>query len=115
MTFAGESKLNVDWTRRPQVLLDSLQRTKLSFGSRFYDAAVQSLRKLDTSRTPRKALVILSDGADHYNQFSLEEVLGEAMLYRYPGYLLGFIGDDSRTWRMRAGAASAISLFNWDE
>jgi len=98
ITFAGTSTLRVPWTNRPQEVLDSLQRTKLSFGSRFYDVVMESLLRLGTAHTPRKALVIFSDGADHYSFLSFEELLDAAVTYGYPMYLVGFAGGDSRTW-----------------
>lgn len=42
--------------------------------------------------------MIFSDGADHYSRFSFEQVLDTAVLDGYPVYLVGFVGDDSRTW-----------------
>jgi VWFA-related protein len=98
ITFAGTSKLNVPWTRAPKEVLDSIQRTKLSFGSRFYDVVMDSLGQLATTRTQRKALIVFSDGADHYSRLSFEEVLDGAVAYGYPIYLVGFTGDDSRMW-----------------
>jgi len=98
MTFDGTSTLRVPWTNRPQELLKSLRKTKLSFGSRFYDVVMESLLRLGTAHTPRKALVIFSDGADHYSFLSFEELLDAAVTYGYPMYLVGFAGGDSRTW-----------------
>jgi VWFA-related protein len=98
MTFAGTGKLKVPWTENSQELLENLRKSRILFGSRFYDVVGQSLKQLATSRMQKKALIVFSDGADHYSRLTFEELIRESVLYGDPIYLLGFNGDDSRTW-----------------
>ena len=46
VTFAGANKLSVNWTTRYPIILEKVRKTKLGFGSRVYDALVDSLEYL---------------------------------------------------------------------
>jgi hypothetical protein len=98
MTIAGANKLSVGWTTRYPTILEKARKTKLGFGSRVYDALVDSLEYLSTSNLDRKALILFSDGADHYSAHTFQQVADIAVLYRIPIFVLGYVGDDSRTW-----------------
>jgi hypothetical protein len=71
---------------------------KLGFGSRVYDVILDSVQYLSTSSVERKVLLVFTDGADHYSAHSFEEVRAVATLQGIPIYILGYVGDDSRTW-----------------
>jgi VWFA-related protein len=98
MTFAGTGKLNVTLAKKNEKIVKAIGMSKLGFGSRIYDVILESLKYLSTSSVERKILVVVSDGADHYSAHILEEVRAVATLYGIPVYMLGFVGDDSRTW-----------------
>jgi len=98
ITFAGESKLSVRSTTQPADVLSAIRKTKLSLGTRFYDAVMDSLSYLSTSSGTRKVLVVLSDGADHYSVNTLDNVLRAARRYGYPIFLFGHAGDDPLFW-----------------
>jgi hypothetical protein len=53
---------------------------------------------LSTSSVERKVLLVFTDGADHYSAHRFEEVRAVATLQGIPIYILGYVGDDSRTW-----------------
>lgn len=98
VTFAGTGKLNVASTTERRNILETVRKTKLEFGSRFYDVLIDSLQYLSRTRLERKALMVFSDGADHFSINSFAETLDAAGLYGYPIYVFGYVGDDSRTW-----------------
>ncbi len=98
ITFAGNNSLNATLTNEPLAFLKTIQKTKFSFGTRFYDVIVDSLQYLATADIERKALVIFSDGADHYSSYTSEEVLGTAKRYGFPVYIFGYSGDDPSLW-----------------
>lgn len=100
ITFAGTNSINVPLTNRHKDILDALHKVPGSYGTRFYDAVVDSLRYLDTAEAPRKALVVFSDAADHFSERSFQDVLRAARRFRHPVYFFGYVGDDSRTWTM---------------
>jgi len=98
MTFATDSNLNVNFTTDHDNVLSAIQKAKLSFGTRLYDAMANSLQYLSTSRLDRKMLIVLSDGADHYSTHSFEQVLDRATLLGVPVYFISWAGEDSSTW-----------------
>jgi hypothetical protein len=71
---------------------------KPAAGSRFYDAIVDALDELGGTKLENRALIILSDGADHYSVHSLRDVLRVARLYRVEIDVVVLPGDDSRSW-----------------
>jgi VWFA-related protein len=98
MTFAGIGKLNVTLTKKHQEILEAVRKSKLGFGSRIYDVILHSVQYLSTSSVERKVLIVFTDGADHYSAHTPEEVQAVATLHDIPVYMLGYVGDDSRTW-----------------
>jgi Ca-activated chloride channel family protein len=98
MTFATNNEINVDFTTNHRNVLTAIQKSKLSYGTRFYDAMAHALEYLATSRLERKMLIVLSDGADHYSNHNFEQVLDSAMLLGVPVYFISWTGDDSSLW-----------------
>jgi Ca-activated chloride channel homolog len=98
MTFATNNEITVNFTTDHEDVLKGIQKAKLSFGTRFYDALANSLQYLATSRLERKMLIVLSDGADHYSTHTFEQVLDRATLMGVPVYFISWAGDDSSTW-----------------
>jgi VWFA-related protein len=98
MTFATDNEITVNFTTDHADVLRAIQKAKLSFGTRFYDAMVNSLQYLATSRLERKMLIVLSDGADHYSTHTFEQVLDRATLLGVSIYFINWTGDDSSTW-----------------
>jgi VWFA-related protein len=98
MTFARGTNLDVVMTRDRNRILAALRRLKPAAGTRFYDASIDALDELSRSRMDRKALIILTDGADHYSTHTFQQLLRTAALYRDPVYIIGYAGEDSSTW-----------------
>jgi VWFA-related protein len=98
VTFAGTDKLIVGRTTSRKNIVEAIRKTKLGFGTRVYDALVHSLQYLSTSSLERKIVIVFSDGADHYSTHTFEQLLGGAAFYATPIYMVGYVGDDSRTW-----------------
>jgi Ca-activated chloride channel family protein len=97
ITFAGASKVNVPLTRQHKKIVDAMRKVKRAYGTRLYDVLIDSLQYLATSPFDRKALVVFSDGADHYSSKSFADLFDVAKLYNYRIYFFGYVGTDSRT------------------
>jgi VWFA-related protein len=97
-TFSGANKLNVNLTSAHQKILPALRKEKFSFGTRFYDLVIDALQFADFCGPERKALIVFSDGADHYSGHTFAQVLDQAAVAGVPVYVFGYVGDDSRTW-----------------
>jgi len=63
VTFAGTDKVRIAGTANQKGILAAVRKTKLGFGTRFYDAFIHSLQYLSTSRLEQRALIAFSDGA----------------------------------------------------
>jgi Ca-activated chloride channel family protein len=98
ITFAGRHKLNVRFTTDRNNIFQAIQKEKVSYGSRFYDAVFDSFEYLTAGHRPRKALVIFSDGADHYSNHRFGDMVEIAKLYGYPIFVFSYASDDSRAW-----------------
>ena len=98
MTFATNNEINVNFTTDHRNVLTAIQKSKLSYGTRVYDAMADALEYLTTSQLERKMLIVLSDGADHYSTHNFEQVLDRALLLGVPVYFISWSGDDSSTW-----------------
>jgi Ca-activated chloride channel homolog len=98
MTFATDNEIKVNFTTDHRNVLTAIQKAKLSYGTRFYDAMADALAYLTTSRLERKMLIVLSDGADHYSTHNFEQVLDRAMLLGVSVYFISWAGDDSSSW-----------------
>jgi len=97
MTFSDRERLNVGFTTLHQTVLPALRKEKLGFGTRFYDALANALQYVSSGNPDRKALIVFSDGADHYSTRTFEQLLDRAAFNHVPIYFFGYVGDDSRT------------------
>src|SRR5581483_4806267 len=98
MTFSTASKLDVPLTTDHDSIISTIRRTKAAPGTRFYDAAIDGLDELARSSRGRKALVILTDGADHYSDHPFQQTLDIARLYGIPINILAYPSDDGLAW-----------------
>jgi VWFA-related protein len=98
MTFSTATKTDVSWTADPAPIVSAIQRLRPAAGTRLYDAIVDALDELSRSRRPRKALMVLTDGADHYSTHTLQQVIDIARLYNSEIDVIAYQGDDRRSW-----------------
>jgi VWFA-related protein len=98
MTFSTGTKTDVSWTNDPAAIVSAIRRLRPAAGTRLYDALVDALDELSISRLPRKTLIVLTDGADHYSTHTLQQVIDIARLYGSEIEIIPYQGDDSRSW-----------------
>jgi len=98
MTFASSGKLNVAWTTSYLPIVEAIKKAKLGIGSRVYDAISNSLEYLSANPLERRSLILFSDGADHYSNQTIEQVIAAAKSNRISVSVLGYVGNDSRSW-----------------
>jgi VWFA-related protein len=99
LTFAGSGKLAVPTTTDHMRILNALRKSKTEFGTRFHDALIESIDYLASSARERRALIVFSDGADHYSSSTFEQVVSTALFYDLPIFVVRYAGDDPLTWR----------------
>jgi VWFA-related protein len=111
MTFATNSELVVGPTHRRSEITNSIGKVRSTAGTRFYDAVISGLDVLSQIRRERKALIVLTDGADHFSAHTFPELLHTARLYGYEIYIIGYAGDESRTLSDAARSGIRRKLF----
>ena len=110
MSFATDSEIIIPPTYDLAAVTKGIGKLRTTAGSRFYDAVLRSLDELVKSKRDRKALIVLTDGADHYSTHTFEQLLRTVKLYGCEIYIVGYPGDDSLTWT-EAGRAKVRSQF----
>lgn len=98
MSFSTAAQLDFPLTNDHAGILSAWRRLKPASGTRFYDATITALDELSLSKQNHKALIIVTDGADHYSHHTFRELLKTARLYGYAINVIGYDGDDSRSW-----------------
>jgi VWFA-related protein len=110
MSFASDSEIIVPPTDDLAAVAKGIGKLRTTAGSRFYDAVLRSLDELVKAKKDRKALIVLTDGADHYSTHTFEQLLKTVKLYGCEIYVVAYPGDDSLT-STEAGRAGIRSQF----
>jgi VWFA-related protein len=98
VTFAGDNTVAVGMTADKGQILKAAHKAHSTYGTRFYDAIITSLEYLSHSHAERKALIVLSDGADHSSSSTVQDTLAAALKYGTEIYLIGYRGNDPLVW-----------------
>jgi Ca-activated chloride channel homolog len=98
MTFSTGTKIDVPLTYNHKSIVSAAHRLKTEPGTRLYDAMIDALDELARSKSEHKALIVLTDGADHYSKHNLRQVLDVAHLYDVEIDIIAYKGDDRRSW-----------------
>ena len=98
MTFSTGSKIDVGFTNDHASIISAARRMKPAAGTRFYDAMIDALDELARRNTGRGALIVLTDGADHYSTHTFQQLLDVVRLYGSEIDIIAGVGDDSRSW-----------------
>jgi Ca-activated chloride channel family protein len=67
--------VGADFTSDRQNLISAIQRTVLGGGTSLYEAILKGLILTDRAQLPRRALVVISDGADQHSTHKLSETI----------------------------------------
>src|SRR6266404_4777614 len=73
--FDEQVKLAADITTDREQVQSAIQETGLGGGTSLYDAMVQGLALSSRGQLPRRALVVISDGADQHSSHELQETM----------------------------------------
>jgi len=111
MSFASDSDLIVPPTSDLAAITRGIDKLRTTAGSRFYDAVLRGLDELVKSKRDRKALIVFTDGADHYSAHTFDQLLKTAKLYGCEIYLVNYPGDDSLTWTESGRSEIRIQFF----
>ena len=98
MTFSTGSKMDVGFTRDHASIISAVHRMKQVAGTRFYDAMVDALGEMARNNAGPGALIVLTDGADHYSSHTFQQLLDISGSYGSEIDIIAGVGDDSRSW-----------------
>jgi hypothetical protein len=98
MTFSGGTKIDVNFTNDHTAIISAVHHLKAAAGTRYYDAVIDALEELSKSNRERRALIVLTDGADHYSTHTFRQLIDVARLYGTEIDIIADVGDDSRSW-----------------
>lgn len=100
ISFNNDPFLVQDFTTDKQVLLSAIDRLRYGGKTSLYDAGVEGVRRATESTLPRRAVVLLSDGAE-FGGVSVSgrgAALNEARLRGVPVYTIGLGYGIDRTY-----------------
>ncbi|NOT64373.1 MAG: VWA domain-containing protein [Acidobacteria bacterium] len=108
-----------DYTSNYEQIASPLTLLKPEGGTALYDALIAGLDKLQRSRHPRRALIVITDGSDQHSKHTLNELLRRAQQSDVQIYTVGFYSpleasvynDDKATVETTAGVSVANPKF----
>lgn len=108
LTFDTDVQLVQDYTTDKEVLLDAIESLRFGGQTALYDAGAASVELAAQSPDPRRAAIILSDGAEYGGtSTALREAAGELALVRgVPIYTIGLGYGIDRTYLQELSGAT---------
>ena len=91
--FDNEVHWKTGFTQEKASLVAEIENLRPFRNTALYDALIQGVSKLEQEESPRKALVILTDGKDTESQADLSDCLARLDEAQIPVYMIG-LGDD---------------------
>jgi VWFA-related protein len=92
-------------------LHEALDGLKPYGATSLYDAIAETARRLETRSNKRRAIVVLTDGADNWSRLTAEDVSGIASVIDVPVYLIAVVPpiDDPRAQMVISGVNSTAA------
>ncbi len=97
VSFGNDTRLDIDWTNNKALLKNTIDTITPGGQTAFHQALLMSLEKIAKSSNPRRALIIISDGANNKEPYWNESILRQAQTTNVPIYLtaLGFSNNSA--------------------
>ena len=102
MTFADQPNVQADFTRAFDSVANRLLLVNPGGSTALIDAVYLGLNRMRFARNPRKALLLISDGADNNSRYSESELFSRAIEADVQVYTIG-INEDPRSLEERRG------------
>ena len=85
----------VDFTSDPQRILQAIAKARVrQDGTSLYDAVAQALCYMRSARNHRRALVVITDGADQNSHRSLDELIPIVQASQAQVFAMGYFGKE---------------------
>lgn len=95
VTFNETPHLLIPFTRDKAKCIQKIYNITAKGNTALYDAVILSLGQASTSRGPRKAIIVISDGYDTKSKTKYETMLGEVKDKKIPIYVIG-LGNSNK-------------------
>jgi VWFA-related protein len=82
------------FTSDRQSLISAIQRTAIGGGTSLYEAILKGLELSDRAKLPRRALIIISDGADQHSTHRLSETIRLVRESEIQIFTIGYFSKD---------------------
>jgi len=102
MTFADHPELRVGFTRNFESLANALLFEGATGSTALIDAVYLALNEMHSARNPRKALLIVSDGADNNSRYRESELFSRAVETDVQIYTVA-VNEDARNPEEKRG------------
>jgi Ca-activated chloride channel family protein len=120
-SFDRELRQEVDFTKNPDEVRDALGGLEPMGSTSLYDAVADAARESATRPSPRRAVIVITDGLDTSSKMTAAEVSGLASSIDVPIYVIAVVNpiDHPGTEAFVGGAAQAqagthlTSLAEW--
>jgi VWFA-related protein len=90
-TFDKELRQETPFTNEPTVMLTALDKMTAMGLTSLYDAIADTAKKLAHRPSPRRAVVVITDGVDTASQLTMPEVSGLASAIDVPVYVIAVV------------------------
>lgn len=101
--FANRPELAVDFTGSVDEMQGEISKATPDGGTALLDAVYFGLAKMKAARNERKALLIVSDGAENHSRYTVKEVWSVAQEAEVQLYAMGIFDESARTKAEREG------------
>jgi len=94
IVFDDVVNVGADFTSDRQDLMSVIQRTALGGGTSLYEAILRGLTLTDRAQLPRRALVVISDGADQHSTHKLSEIISFVRQSEIQIFTIGYFSSE---------------------
>ena len=105
----------IDFTERPQPILKAIAKARVQQdGTSLYDAVAKALCYIRSAQHYRRALVVVTDGADQNSHRSLDELIAIVQASQAQVFVIGYFGKEEYEL-YRSSGHKKVSLISSQE
>jgi Ca-activated chloride channel homolog len=94
----------IDFTERPQRILQAIAKARArQDGTSLYDAVAKALCYIRSAHNHRRALLVITDGADQHSHRSLDELIPIVQASQAQVFVIGYFGKEAYDLYRSAG------------
>ena len=99
-----------DYTSNINEISTVLKNTTPRGNTSLYDAVYMSVKKAESGAKPKKALIVISDGADNRSYYTLKDMLNKIQETDVQVFCIGLFAGNAQSAYAQQGAVDVISI-----